>query len=109
MLAFLQLLLAKRAAQYVLAAVALLSLGYCKGQGDADLKHARQEAKDARLWAKEVQDAGDKAYDRALQAASVGAENKEKSNAIRERAAREPGAGDECLSADVVDGLRQLQ
>lgn len=109
MLALLKLLMAQRAVKYVAIGAALLSLGYCRGKDDANARHARQAAKDAAQWAEQVSAAKDAAFERGMAAAWAEAANRGKANAVKERAQREPRATDECLSSDVVDGLRELQ
>jgi len=81
---------------------------YLQGRADCASKHARKAAQEAQEWAVKLRVSEAEAYRRSLQAAEIDRDNEEKVDEIAETASRELGAGDICLSDDVVDRLRDL-
>lgn len=82
---------------------------YFKGRSDCAVKHARKASQEAAEWAEKVQASSAAAYEKGREAAILEQKNREKVDEIGEFAAEEPGADDLCLSADVVDRLRELE
>jgi hypothetical protein len=82
---------------------------YVKGRDDCAQKHLKREIETRAEWADRVADAAGAAADRALAAERLQIENEHLSEEIADVARQEPGADDLCLSADVVDRVRQLQ
>lgn len=87
----------------------LLGVVYMKGREDCGAKHARAAAKIEAEWQKKVADATQDAFERGVAAAYADTKNEEVVDEIEKTASAEPGAGDICLSADVVELLRSLQ
>lgn len=94
--------------RYVIVGLAAVSWAYLQGRSDCGARHARQAARMAQEWADKLEQANAAAYARGLQAARLEARNKALVEGIAEDAKKELGAGDICLSADLVERLRQL-
>ena len=92
-----------------LAVLAAFLIVYKKGREDCATKHARHAVKEAQQWAEKTTAASERAYDRGLQAAKSEVRNQKTVEEIARDAGMEAGADDLCLSADVVERLRQLQ
>ena len=93
----------------VALAVACALLGYCGGERNAKAEIRAELAELEARHARDIADVTAAAFDRGLAAARAEAENQRTQDEISDLARREPGAGDLCLSADVLDGLRSLQ
>lgn len=92
-----------------LAAIGVLFGVYTKGRADCAVKHAQEEAKAADKWAGRVTKAAADAYKRGQDAAKKEAKNEQVAKDIAEAAAAEAGADDICLSAEIVEKLRELK
>ena len=106
------LVLANPLIRYVVGASAVLvalTFTYFKGRSDCAVKQAGKRAEAAERWAASVADDLEAAYQRGAESARIDAENDDKVKEIADEAAKEPGADDECLSAAVVERLRQLR
>lgn len=102
------LLALKRYVPVIIGILAAALVVYGKGRSDCAAKHSRQAVKDAAQWAEIVRASDAAAYARGRSAAESEARNQEKVDAIGTTADKEPGAGDVCLSGDVVERLREL-
>ena len=86
-----------------------ISFSYVKGRADCAVKQAGKRAEAAEAWAASVAGNLEKAYQRGAEAARADTANKDKVKEIANEASKEPGAGDECLSAATVERLRELR
>lgn len=82
---------------------------YAKGASDTRAHYKRAAAKVEAEWKERVSEAENASYRQGVRDAHADARNQEIVNDIREHAAQEPGASDDCLSADTVERLRSLQ
>lgn len=92
-----------------LAIAAMLTASYCKGKDDADAKWRAAADKQAAEWALKVSEADKAAYKNGVLDAILDDRNKDIVDDIKDHAAKEPGASDECLSDDTVERLRSIQ
>lgn len=79
------------------------------GYAACHAQYARKAAQEAAQWAAKVQATGEQAYERGLQAARKSAGNEQIVKDIANDAHKDPDAGRECVSADTVQRLRDLQ
>lgn len=92
-----------------LALAGMLTAAYCKGGADNDAKWRTATEKQAAEWALKVSEADKAAYKNGVLDAIMDERNKDIVDDIKDHAAKEPGASDECLSADTVERLRSIQ
>ena len=93
----------------VLLSGGVLLFTYLQGRSDCATKWERKQAEIRQEWAEKVADAAGAASDRALENQRLELENERLSDEIVAAARQEQGADDICLSADIVERLRQLQ
>lgn len=93
----------------VLGAGAVLGGVYLKGRQDCNERHLEKRAEAAERWADTIANVMGAATARALDAQERKLDNERIAKEIADAAAKELGANDECLSADVVDRLRELR
>lgn len=89
--------------------VGVSGFAYVRGRVDCNARHEAAEARAAQEWAKAAAKTSKQAEKAGVDAARLDAKNEEKASAVKKQAAREPAASDECLSAAVVDGLRDIR
>lgn len=81
---------------------------YSSGRSDCVARNARKAAQEAAAWAEKVQASSDAAYAKGLSAAKSEGKDRKSVEQITRDAGMEAGAGDTCVSSDLVDKLRAL-
>lgn len=95
--------------RYLVVSIAVFAWAYTKGRSDCAVRQANKRAEAAEEWASGVASDLEAAYKRGAEAARMSQENADKVEEISREAEKEQNSGDECVSADTVERLRQLQ
>lgn len=90
-------------------AILALLFAYKTGVSNTNDKWRRKAAQDAAEWSEKIRVSEAQAYERGLRAGQIERENEQRADEIARAAGQELGADDLCLSADIVERLRQLQ